>query len=231
MKWVPLENNPDVLSAFAYRLGLSHSLAFHDVYSLDPEVRSFLPDPVLALLLVFPITERYESAKREQDAGKQAYDGLRGPSATQVMWYKQTIGNACGTMALLHAISNGPARKSIASDSPLGRLLPQLQTKDTNERIQLIEGSRAIEDIHAAIAQEGATAPPPAEDEVDLHFVCFVKGDDGTLYELDGRRVGPIAHTKLNQKEDMLSPKAVEIVRQFIDRSSGGLSFSLCALA
>ncbi len=39
-----------------------------------------------------------------------------------------------------------------------------------------------------AAAQQGQTAAPNAEEEVDLHFVAFVCRD-GSLYELDGRKV------------------------------------------
>ena len=42
-------------------------------------------------------------------------------------------------------------------------------------------------------AKEGDTAAPQAEDDVDLHFVCFV-AVDGALYELDGRKTAPINH-------------------------------------
>jgi len=35
-------------------------------------------------------------------------------------------------------------------------------------------------------AQQGATAAPSADEEVDLHFAAFVCCD-GALYELDGR--------------------------------------------
>lgn len=42
-------------------------------------------------------------------------------------------------------------------------------------------------------AQQGVTAAPSADEEVDLHFIAFVHRD-GCLYELDGRKAGPINH-------------------------------------
>ncbi len=56
----------------------------------------------------------------------------------------------------------------------------------------------------------GATEAPSAQDDVDLHYVCFVKTEDGTLWELDGRRKGPLARVKLGEDEDVLSIKALE---------------------
>ena len=39
--------------------------------------------------------------------------------------------------------------------------------------------------------QEGQTSAPGREDCVDYHFVAFVQVDGG-LYELDGRKTGPV---------------------------------------
>jgi ubiquitin carboxyl-terminal hydrolase L3 len=111
-RFVPLENNPDVMSALLHKLGLSKKLAFHDVFSIDdPELLAFLPRPAHALLLVFPVSETYENFRREEDADREEYDGSG--EKEEVMWYKQTIGNACGLIGVLHCVSNGPARSYI----------------------------------------------------------------------------------------------------------------------
>ena len=106
-KWVPLESDPEILTKYAQALGLSPSLAFHDVYSItDPDLLSFVPRPVHALLLCFPVTDVYENYRTEQDKGKELYMG-ENPGNGDVVWFRQTIGNACGTMGVLHAVSNG----------------------------------------------------------------------------------------------------------------------------
>jgi ubiquitin carboxyl-terminal hydrolase L3 len=94
------------------KLGLSNSLAFHDVFSIDdPDLLAFVPRPAYALLLIFPVSETYEKFRIQEDGEKQAYNG-HGPDE-EVIWYKQTIGNACGLIGLLHGVSNGEARKKI----------------------------------------------------------------------------------------------------------------------
>lgn len=53
--FVPLENNPDVMSDLAHKLGLSSELKFHDVYSLtDPDLLALVPRPAQALLFIYP---------------------------------------------------------------------------------------------------------------------------------------------------------------------------------
>lgn len=111
------ENNPEVLTTLIHKLGLSSSLAFQDVFSLDdPSLLSFIPRPTLALLLVFPVSASYESLRVEEDSSLPQYAGY-GPEE-EVLWFKQTIRNACGMMGLLHLASNGEARELI------GTLLP-----------------------------------------------------------------------------------------------------------
>lgn len=85
----------------------------HDVYSLtEPELLSFIPRPALALLLVFPISAVYESHRMAEDSLANEYNGIG--DKEPVLWWRQTIRNACGMMGLLHAVANGPAREFIS---------------------------------------------------------------------------------------------------------------------
>lgn len=100
------------MSSLLHQLGLSSSVGFHDVYSIDePELLAFVPRPAYALLLVFPVSDTYEKFRREEDADKPEYSGS-GPDE-EVLWFKQTIGNACGLIGLLHGASNGPVTQFI----------------------------------------------------------------------------------------------------------------------
>ena len=107
--FIPLEANPELMSNLLHTLGLSTALQVHDVYSLeDPEMLAFIPRPALALLLVFPVSAIYESQRLAEDATLPEYTGKG--SGEPVIWFRQTIRNACGLMGLLHATANGPAR-------------------------------------------------------------------------------------------------------------------------
>ena len=104
------------MSALVHRLGLAPNIGFHDVYSIDdPDLLAFVPRPAYALLLVFPSTDNYKKFTTEEDAEKEYYNGS-GPQE-EVLWFKQTIGNACGLMALIHGVGNGPVRKAIGCSS------------------------------------------------------------------------------------------------------------------
>jgi ubiquitin carboxyl-terminal hydrolase L3 len=110
--FIPLEANPQLMTDLIHKLGVSQALQMHDVYSLtDPDLLSFIPRPALALLLVFPVSAVYESHRMSEDSLSHDYKGKG--EAEPVIWFRQTIRNACGLMGLLHAVSNGPARNFV----------------------------------------------------------------------------------------------------------------------
>ncbi|KAF3003650.1 ubiquitinyl hydrolase 1 [Curvularia kusanoi] len=234
-RFIPLENNPEVMSSLVHKLGLSEKLAFHDVFSIDePELLAFVPRPAHALLLVFPVSETYERFRREEDKDRSEYAGSGADE--EVIWYKQTIGNACGLIGLLHGVSNGAARANIQPNSDLAKLVHDAIPLKPTERADLLYESEALESAHQNAAGGGDTSAPDSEDNVDLHYVCFVKSQDNNLWELDGRRKGPLNRGKLSADEDVLSEKALDLgVRSFLKRESeaggGDLRFSLITLA
>ncbi|KAH9874541.1 hypothetical protein IAQ61_003730 [Plenodomus lingam] len=234
-RFIPLENNPEVMSALVHKLGLSQKLAFHDVFSIDdPDLLAFVPRPAHALLLVFPVSETYERFRVQEDEDRPEYDGHG--AEEEVVWYKQTIGNACGLIGLLHAVSNGTARSNIEPHSSLAKLLTDAIPLKPMERADLLYESEALESAHQDAATGGDTSAPAAEDHVDLHYVCFVKSGKNHLWELDGRRKGPLNRGELAADEDVLSERALDLgVRSFLKRESeagaGDLRFSLITLA
>ncbi|KAF2645286.1 cysteine proteinase [Massarina eburnea CBS 473.64] len=234
-RFVPLENNPEVMTSLVHNLGLSKKLAFHDVFSIDDaDLLAFVPRPAYALLLIFPVSETYEKFRMQEDKERAEYDG-HGPDE-DVIWYKQTIGNACGLIGLLHGVSNGAARSHIDANSGLSKLLDDAIPLKPVERAELLYESQALETAHQSAAAGGDTAAPSAEDAVDLHYVCFVKSQKDELWEMDGRRKGPLNRGKLAADEDVLSEKALQLgVRSFLKREAeaggGDLRFSLIVLA
>jgi ubiquitin carboxyl-terminal hydrolase L3 len=100
------------------------------------------------------------------------------------------------------------------------------------DRARVIEKTPELATAHKDAASQGDTSAPDAEDNVDLHYVCFVKGTDGALYELDGRRRGPIKRGELADDEDVLSSKGLSMgALRFLEREGADLRFSAVALA
>ncbi|KAI9773406.1 MAG: ubiquitinyl hydrolase 1 [Geoglossum simile] len=231
--YIPLESNPDLFTKLIHRLGVSASLVFEDVLSLDDaQLLAFVSRPALALILVFPTSSIYEEDAVREDAAREDYGGYGGEE--DVMWFKQTIHNACGLYGILHAVSNGEARNFIQPNSTLANLFASSLPLNPNDRALALEGSEELESAHAEAAMQGdSSVPDNAEDEVDFHYVCFVKSHkNGHLYQMDGDRKGPIDRgSLLSPDEDLLTEGGLSVIREFIQREKGGdPKFSLLAL-
>lgn len=75
------------MNALAAKLGLSKDLTFYDVYSFtDPDLLSFIPRPVYALLVIIPITPSWNESRIHEDAGKEDYPGS-GPEGTRFFFF------------------------------------------------------------------------------------------------------------------------------------------------
>lgn len=201
---VPLESNPEVFSELAYTLGLSPVLGFHDVYSLtDPELLAFLPQPLLAVVLLFPISAGYE-------ADRKVLPGPQLVNDNKINWFKQTIKNGCGLYALLHALAN-LSSDFIVEDLILNKLLLTRLTSDLtqNEISSLVEQLTQAIQLDANFGLKGQTDAPEADNEVLFHFVTYLKGADGHVYELDGRRDGPVDLGHSEEGSGLLSDSKV----------------------
>ncbi|KAL2878776.1 hypothetical protein SGCOL_006004 [Colletotrichum sp. CLE4] len=232
---IPLENNPEVFTSLIHDLGISPDLGFFDVYSLDePSLLALVPRPALALIFISPAPMYY--AVRAADGTKLAKeDGVTytgsGPDEP-VTWFRQTIGNACGLYALIHAVGNGPAREFIQEGSLIEGLLKDAEPLGWEQRADVLYNSQSLEEAHMKAARRGDTAAPPAEEKPGYHFIAFVKGKDGHLWELEGGSDGPVDRGLLAEGEDMLSEGALERgVKRFIGFADGNLEFSVVALA
>ncbi|XP_057510552.1 ubiquitin carboxyl-terminal hydrolase 3-like [Actinidia eriantha] len=183
-RWLPLEANPDVMNQFLWGLGLPEDEAeCCDVYGLDEELLEMVPKPVLAVLFLYPITAKSEEERILQDSA------MKEPSGG-VYFMKQTVGNACGTIGLLHAVGNVTSEIKLLEGSFLDRFFKSTATMDPLERAAFLEKDREMEVAHSVAATAGETE---ASDNVDTHFICFACVD-GQLYELDGRKSGAISH-------------------------------------
>lgn len=109
-----------------------------------------------------------------------------------------------------------------------GSVLDHLVKLDPSERAAYLETSKELEDFYAKAALSGRLEAPPAEDEVDHHYICLVKSS-GQLYELDGDMDGPISRGCLTGGDDVLTKPGLDIVRRYTESQEDG-RFGLLAL-
>ncbi|CBQ72137.1 probable ubiquitin thiolesterase L3 [Sporisorium reilianum SRZ2] len=231
MMWVPLESNPELFTTWCSSMGMDTSkFAFHDIYGTDPDLLAMVPQPVSAVLLLFPITESVEKLRASENASAQPPPS----DSNDILWFKQTIGNACGTIGLLHALANSSAASAIKPGSPLDTLFTKARsTQDPDERASILYNSKELQTVHEATASQGQSQAPDDLDNVLLHFVCYVRSKDGELVELDGSggRKGPLNRGKKVATQEELLPVAVEYVKDnYMALNPDEVNFNLIAL-
>ncbi|KCV71135.1 hypothetical protein H696_02086 [Fonticula alba] len=210
----------DVLTTLAHRLG-SPAASFEDIFGFDPELLSMVPRPVYAVLLIYPITPEIEEFQTRLYAGKKA------DTSASVFFMQQTVENACGTVALFHSLLNGRKALPIEKESVLDIFYQKNKDLSVEERARAFELSDDIRDHHHDSAQEGETEIP--EDNLtNHHYVVFVE-HEGKLYELDGRREGPVLHGTTT--ESSLLEDACKVIDDiYFKNSEGSIEFSALAL-
>lgn len=228
--FIPLENNPSVFTGLIHDLGVSSTLGFHDIYSLDePDLLALVPKPVHAIIFIAPGGVYYR-VHPDGTPTELTYDGTN--KDEPVMWFKQTIGHSCGLMALIHSIANGTARQSITPGSLLDQLLKEAAPLKPLPRAAVLYDSIELERAHMAAARTGDSKAPSSEEPNGYHFLAFVKGENGHLWEMDGSWDGPIDHGKLPEDGDLLSEKALDMgIRKYVKMADGNIEYSMVALA
>lgn len=220
--WLPLESNPEVLNGFAAKLQARDSYVFHDVYGLDDELLAMVPKPCVAVLLLFPSDEmRAAKAAQLERLRSESYAPEPG-----IFFMKQYVGNACGTIAAVHALTNNDFL--IAPETELAAFLRDNAPLAPEERGASLARAQFVSAATSESAQGGQTTAPEIGSDVNHHFITFI-AHNNHIYELDGTKPYPINHGDIIG-EDLLTTAAGVIKREFVAHVPDG-HFNVMALA
>jgi len=226
--WLPVEANPETMQLYSEKLGaplLSRNLAFSDVMGTDEALLSMVPQPVSALMLLFPVSAASEAHRASEEALRSA--SAPAPGSRPPFFMSQTIDNACGTIGLVHVIAALAAagEVSLTPGSFFAKFLADTAAAAPGERAQALEASEELDAEHAALAHEGQSA---VVDDTHQHFLALVRGVDGNLWELDGRKAAPIPHGPTSPATFLAD--AVRVVKEFMARDPDEVRFALVSL-
>lgn len=225
--WFPLESNPEVLKQFINDIGVDVSCCdFVDVLSTELWALEMIPTPVLALLVLYPITKANEQYRLEE-AENIMINVDSNFVSTNVFFMKQTVDNACGTIGLLHAVINNRNNlPSFGHDSLIEKFYSRAKELTPEERALLLENDETIEAIHGNVAEQGQSEQIDIH-KVNSHFIC-ITNIDGHLYELDGRKIAPICHGQTTEASFLVD--GCNVVRKFMNRDPDEVGFTIVAL-
>jgi ubiquitin carboxyl-terminal hydrolase L3 len=146
----------------------------------------------------------------------------------KVFYMKQLIGNACGTVAVMHALGNNQSVLAPGADTIIARFWEQTKSMDHMARGQALADSHELASAHHVVAKEGQTDAPEADANVNYHFISFVQVD-GSIYELDGGKQFPINHGP--SSADTFIADAVKVIKtNFVEKLGQDFNFSVVTL-
>jgi len=231
--WLPLESSPEVLNPFVHRLGLPEDWNFCDVFGLDDELLAMVPQPCVALCLLYP-SDGISQPRREAQA-QQRESQPPPPESLFFTMQPDGIGNACGTIACMHAaaavgvysLNEGPLKAFIngtAGIDAAARGLALLQAKD-------------LQELSDETAAAGTTEGAGTDDAQGQHFITFVRCGD-LLYECDGRNFdksaqGAVAYPYCHgatTESSFLADAATIIRTDVMQRNPNAINFNITAL-
>lgn len=117
--------------------------SFQDCWGLDESLLSFVNQPCLAVILLFPLPLEGKKEQKSEESDK-------------VIWIPQLIQNACGTMAVLHALCNTSHRVT-SGPCKLRDLVESLSSMTPEERGKHITQENSIQDAHNDVVHSGST--------------------------------------------------------------------------
>ncbi len=99
-----------------------------------------IPQPVKGIVILFPVTEKYEDFRKQEEAT------LHSNYPNTLTFMKQTIGNACGTIALLHTLLNN--EELIKPDSFISTLKKEVKGMSPDTIASHLEKHDKLAAIH-----------------------------------------------------------------------------------
>jgi ubiquitin carboxyl-terminal hydrolase L3 len=171
------------------------------------------------------IIDAYESHRKKEE---EALSGNPPAVPEKLFYMKQFISNSCGTMALIHSVFNNLDSIKLDDGSVMKKFYDSAKDLSTIERGKLLVKDSAFVDTHQALAAEGQTTAPSADEKVNHHFISFVNVNN-ELFELDGSKNFPISHGSTTEEKFLVD--AARVCKEFIARDPKEVNFTIMALA
>ncbi len=227
-----MESNPEVFNTLATKLGWPvESFCFQDLLALDEWATAMIPRPVLAVAMLYNVVPSQEAHRVVEEAVRAAAPAAPAAGAGGPLFITQdaALPNACGTIALVHGCVNSSTALGGPVALPEGAWLRSFAARaaacTSVERAAMLSADPALEAVHDEAVVGGQSE---VVDDTWQHFVCFVNVG-GRLWELDGRKGGPIDHG-VSDPGSLLEASTV-VMRQYMARDPDSIRFTMLALA
>jgi len=131
----------------------------------------------VAVCLLFPCEKITGPRRAELRAQRASGAALAPPPELFFLQQHDGIGNACGTIAAIHAVTAGVAAGAFSlGEGPLKSFLDRLNPGlSAAERGWELNKEVALQEMSDAVAAAGETQGAGTDDAMDSHFISFVQ--------------------------------------------------------
>lgn len=214
LEWIPMESNPEVMNSFFRQVGVKPNINVVDILGFDDELLQMVEGKVEGILLCYPMVGQ-TCTTVDEEAKERLY------------FMRQTIRNACATMALLHLLANQCGDSDFEQDSSIREFIKESKQLEPEVKANKFESCDIIATAHEKASVEGQTEAPPASESVEYHFISIIHNNN-IIYEMDGRKNGPINHGPTTTETFLKD--AIQVVKKFVDINPANPNFSIQAV-
>lgn len=222
-KWIPIENHSELLTKYIHELGVANEYSIIDIYGIEPELYTMTEyQQLISIVLLFPYSDNFKHKRNQQ------LQSHRAQVSNEIYFLPQVVSNACGTIALTHAILNNRHILSTQPNTPLHEFYHSTVQLNKHDRAYALANNHTIEQLHHKYSIQGDTE---VVNDVDVHYNAFIR-HQSHIYELDGTKHQPIDHGTLDNDDDSIFlQNVINIIKtQFIDNDPDNIRFSIQAL-
>mmetsp|Transcript_2944 Transcript_2944/g.6728 ORF Transcript_2944/g.6728 Transcript_2944/m.6728 type:complete len:448 (+) Transcript_2944:146-1489(+) len=113
LRWPALESNPEALTSFLHKVGVPKEWEVFDVFGFTDDLLQMIPvkngnvgENLKAFILCYPVCDDDGNSLMPTTNRKRV---KLDSDAPYFLWQGEDLGNACGAIALIHAVANTPA--------------------------------------------------------------------------------------------------------------------------
>ena len=209
-----MESNPEVMNSFLRRVGVKPNINVSDILGFDDELLQMVEGKVEGILLCYPMSGQTNNTVDEE-------------AKSRLYFMRQTIRNACATMALIHLLANQCKDSDFEPNSSIKEFIRESKQLEPEVKANKFESCETIASAHEQASVGGQTEAPSASQSVEYHFISIIHNNN-TIYEMDGRKHGPINHGPT--RPDTFLKDAIQVVKKFVDTDPANPNFSMQAV-
>lgn len=209
-----MESNPEVMNSFLRRVGVKPNVNVVDILGFDDELLQMVEGKVEGVLLCYPMQGQTDSTVDEE-------------AKNRLYFMRQTIRNACATMALIHLLANQCNDNDFEPDSSIKEFIRESKQMEPEVKANKFENCDVIANAHESASTQGQTEAPAASESVEYHFISIIQSNN-IIYEMDGRKHGPINHGPTTPETFLKD--AIQVVKKFVDINPANPNFSVQAV-